>query len=209
MLAGAAGFQFIPASQLQVAKSNQLETKKEESDAPDSPAIEMATKVYKKPEEDEFYTPVKPSTSDENKENDDNKENNDIPDHTPIDEIPRGTELMLQNLQLKENAATLLCEKVVVIIKCLRCKNRAEISTPAQRVNSVICVKCNNSQLLKFRPTLIHQFSNIIGYLDVEGCIAFDVNLLETSFNVGCLNCSKQLLILVSGYLLVVTNLLI
>lgn len=110
----------------------------------------------------------------------------------------RGTEIKLHNLQLKENTATLMVTKVKIVIQCERCKNKTDISTPAGRANKVNCDKCQTEQFVTFRSSIVHQFSNVMGYVDVQGCDVFDVILPDCEFQVGCMKCNKQVLFGVS-----------
>ena len=72
------------------------------------------------------------------------------------------------------------------------------MKTPGERVNVVACAKCHSEQYLTFHPAMAHQFSSVLGYLDVQGCMAFDLILPECDFSLGCLNCSNQMAVGVS-----------
>ncbi len=110
-----------------------------------------------------------------------------------LDPTRKGTEVKLLNLQLKENAAALQITKLALLIQCSRCKSKTELSTPGNRTNKVCCGKCNQTQLAAFRPALAHQFSAVVGFLDLEGCSAFDLVLVDSVFAVACLNCNKEM----------------
>lgn len=194
LVAQASGLQFIPASQLQQKSSDTKHSADEDSevDDSDSQSDDEPLKVYRKndSEEDEVYTGperdtdsrveesenVPPSGSAENLLNDDKK----------------GTEIRLRELQLKEQASTLTINEIKITLQCSRCKHKFDLLTPAGRVNQMICSKCSNMEYLIYRPVLAHQFSSVIGYLDVEGCLPFDLLLPECPGRVGCLNCSKE-----------------
>jgi Zn finger protein HypA/HybF involved in hydrogenase expression len=85
----------------------------------------------------------------------------------------RGTEIRLRNVQLRESASTMVFQQIKLMIQCSRCHNRMELKTPPNQVNAMSCQKCNQSQLVNFRAAMVHQFSSIIGYLDLEGCTAY------------------------------------
>lgn len=104
----------------------------------------------------------------------------------------RGTEVRLRNLQLRDSASTLVFLQIKIIIQCTRCHNRLDVKTPPNQVNAVPCQKCNQSQLVNFRPSMAHQYSSVIGYLDVEGCTAFDLVMQDCQFKLGCMRCSKE-----------------
>lgn len=108
--------------------------------------------------------------------------------------IPKvGTEVKLLGLELTESAAAMACIKVAATLQCSRCKVRHEINTPPKRNNSLNCSKCHNLMQISFQPALLHQFSTVMGYLHLVDCQAVDIPLMECSFYVDCLNCSKQI----------------
>ena len=108
-----------------------------------------------------------------------------------IEPEKKGTEIQLRDLQLSQ-VSTLLFTSIRMVIQCSRCKHRSEFNTPGNRVNSVDCAKCNSTQILVFRPCIVHQFVTILGYLDLDNCSPFDLVLQECSAAVGCLNCCKE-----------------
>lgn len=105
-----------------------------------------------------------------------------------------GTEVSLKNMQIWY-LTTMLMEKLKIIVQCERCKNKTDFSTPPNRVNSVVCSKCSNVQLVVFRPVLAHAYSSTVGYLDLEGCTAFDVILQDCHLSIGCVRCSRDALV--------------
>ena len=78
------------------------------------------------------------------------------------------------------------------VVQFCRCKHHTEFATPPNRVNSVACGKCNNTQLVAYRAVLAHPYSSTFGYLDLEGCTAFDVNLQKSVFSITCMQCNKS-----------------
>lgn len=110
-----------------------------------------------------------------------------------LDPNKRGTEVKLHNLQLKESVATLKVTNLALVIQCARCKNTSELTTPPDRTNVIQCSRCQEQQMVAFRGCLVHQFSSVIGYLDLTQCTAFDLMLSECSFVIGCLGCSKDM----------------
>ena len=84
-----------------------------------------------------------------------------------------------------------------------RCKTKVDVIVPVGKVHSVECFKCHGEQLVHMRPAIIHQFSAILGYLDLNGCTAFDLILQESDFYVGCDACSKEMIVKVrSGFII-------
>lgn len=104
----------------------------------------------------------------------------------------RGTEVNLKSLQLRESAAMMYFDKVCLVIQCERCKGSSEFTTSGGRVNVVQCGQCSQTQMCTFRPAMVHQFSPVMGYLDLEACLPFDIVLQNCSTVVSCLNCSKE-----------------
>ena len=107
------------------------------------------------------------------------------PDH-------RGTEVSLKNLQLRESAATLYFEKICLSIQCERCKGRSEFMASSGRPNMVQCGQCGQTQIATFRPAMAHHFSSVIGYLDLDACLPYDVILQNCVAVVACLHCAKD-----------------
>lgn len=106
----------------------------------------------------------------------------------------RGTELAFRNMQIWY-CTTIMVEKLWLTVQCERCKNTTDFSTPPNRVNSVPCGKCNFNQLVVFRPVLAHSYSSTFGYLDLDGCSAFDVVLQNCHLSMGCIMCSRDILV--------------
>ncbi|KAF5015244.1 hypothetical protein F66182_13494 [Fusarium sp. NRRL 66182] len=85
---------------------------------------------------------------------------------------------------------------ISVTVKCDRCKEHTDIKNikpmddPSQPspVKVESCRKCANSFNVAFRRQLMHPNSQRAGYLDLEGCTAFD--LLPSYFQPTCSECS-------------------
>ncbi|KAK6188083.1 hypothetical protein SNE40_004344 [Patella caerulea] len=170
LVAKAAGFEFIPASQLQ---SNVKHA------TPDSADDENGSDVINS--QDDTDEDENESSEDEDKET----------KQTFADVERKGTEVSFKNLQLKEQSGTLIFEKINLSIQCIRCKTKSEFSTPCNRINSVDCTKCNTTQMARYRPAIAHQYSSVIGYLDLKNCTPFDLILPESSPVLSCMNCNN------------------
>ncbi|OJD23494.1 hypothetical protein ACJ73_05150 [Blastomyces percursus] len=95
----------------------------------------------------------------------------------------RGIEL----LELKALHLTLKCERCKGLFDIKNIKIGDDgISMPPKRVES--CKKCGNYLSVGFRRELMHPNSNRAGYLDLEGCLAFE--LLPSNFIPTCSECS-------------------
>ncbi|PIK62183.1 hypothetical protein BSL78_00906 [Apostichopus japonicus] len=110
----------------------------------------------------------------------------------PPDKDMRGTEVFFQGLKLSEAVGTLAVTRLTVIVQCVRCKERVDVTTPPRRNNLITCGRCNNRQIVTYRPCLVHPMSHVIGFLDFEGCLPFDVNMVTSGLMVGCLTCSHD-----------------
>ena len=178
-MAAAAGLQFLPASALQ--KQQESDSSGDVPENTGQSDSEMTT--------ESTYTDG--ATGDDSSNQTVTKsDNGDV--NSLIDPARRGTEVKLLNLQLGDNIATLAAMKVNVIVQCDRCHTVTEVSTVPARVNSVACLKCSREQLVAFRPAIVHAFSPVLGYLDLDGCVAFDLVLPECEFLLSCLSCNKQ-----------------
>ncbi|KAL4227663.1 hypothetical protein ACF0H5_013099 [Mactra antiquata] len=206
--AQAAGLEFIPAKEL---KRGVTTESLDYSDMPlDSiekddrrPVVyrkgDFTDETYEVPEHnssDDVDSSDDDDVNDENEENGGNIENDTV--HTrPIidpDTARTGTEVSLKNMQIWY-LTTMLMEKLKLVVQCERCKNKTDFSTPPNRVNSVACSKCNNVQLVAFRPVLAHGYSSTMGYLDMDGCSAFDVILQDCHLSIGCIKCNRDVLV--------------
>ncbi|VDI55177.1 Hypothetical predicted protein [Mytilus galloprovincialis] len=189
IMAKAAGMEFIPASQLK--KEAVSSSADDSSDETGSDTEEREFTVYKKEDVEEIYTgPTETLNSGDEYEY--AEELNSKKDLDVTETEVRGTEVRLRNLQLRDSASTLVFLQIKIIIQCTRCHNRLDVKTPPNQVNAVPCQKCNQSQLVNFRPSMAHQYSSVIGYLDVEGCTAFDLVMQDCQFKLGCMRCSKE-----------------
>ncbi|KAG1669101.1 hypothetical protein GQR58_017650 [Nymphon striatum] len=112
----------------------------------------------------------------------------------PVDDskAPKGTAIKAIDYSLSENIATLICSKISVVVQCTRCRTKCDFNGSPKKTQKLSCQKCNHIMNVTFRSTILHQYSAVIGYLDVEGCKAFDVILLKCEFNITCLNCNKS-----------------
>nr|XP_022331116.1 uncharacterized protein LOC111129179 [Crassostrea virginica] len=201
--AKAAGLQFIPASKLQekvkasVSDEDQEgdeEENEEDSDEEKEDESNMFRGVaYRKTEDDLIYTGPQQESDDSESEAADDLIESAIQDTKPEKNERRGTEVKLRNLTLKDNASTLTCTTLKIIIQCSRCKNKMDISTPSGRPNLATCLKCSYPQILTFRSAIMHQFSSVVGYLDLDGCIPFDLILQDCIFKLGCFSCNKEM----------------
>ncbi|XP_064618580.1 uncharacterized protein LOC135482470 [Lineus longissimus] len=108
-----------------------------------------------------------------------------------LDPVQKGTQIKMRCLQLLEGIGTLTCMKVKVVVHCARCKQSCDLKLSANRAIGTTCTKCNHQMLVNFRPAMMHQMSHNLGYLDVDGCKASDIVLMDGIFDLSCISCSK------------------
>jgi hypothetical protein len=181
LMAAAAGVQFIPATTLR----QQYATVTNSEDDKQSPSADDESEDSE--EEDEFSGECPPQPG----------HVGELPpesgrDSQSVSTDRKGTEVKLRELQLMENATTLIMKKVKVIVLCSRCKNKSDVTMSSQRPVQLACAKCSQDMIVAFRATMAHQFSSIIGYMDVSNCQVFDFVMHDCVFDVGCFNCNKE-----------------
>ncbi|KAM9311831.1 protein KTI12 homolog [Gastrophryne carolinensis] len=104
----------------------------------------------------------------------------------------KGTEIRFLGLKLGEGVGTLTAYGIVVSLQCRRCNVTADLALTEKQPCIAQCDKCNSRISGTFYPTVLHQYSTVLGYVDIQGAAAKDLVLLECSFLVGCLNCSQE-----------------
>ncbi|GFT39066.1 uncharacterized protein C18H10.09 [Trichonephila clavipes] len=104
----------------------------------------------------------------------------------------RGTKILFTGLELIEGVAALSCKKLAITINCTRCKTPFNSVLLPNKNLTKVCTKCSKSMELNFNPSILHQFSNILGIIYLLECQAVDVNLVECAFLLDCLSCAKQ-----------------
>ncbi|XP_071480408.1 uncharacterized protein [Diadema antillarum] len=104
----------------------------------------------------------------------------------------RGTEIRLQQLKLSESTATLTCQKIKLCIQCSRCKENINLDVTYGRALVVHCPKCQREQTVAYRPCIVHQFSPVLGFLDLNECVPVDLIVFESNFTVSCMMCSDE-----------------
>ncbi|XP_056428912.1 uncharacterized protein LOC130368759 isoform X2 [Hyla sarda] len=109
------------------------------------------------------------------------------------EEGPRkGTEMRFLGLQLGGGVGTLTAHHIVVSLECNRCKLTADLSLTGKQPCTAQCEKCNSRISGIFQPSILHQYSTVLGYVDIQGATARDLVLLECTFVISCLNCSHE-----------------
>lgn len=192
LTAKAAGLEFIPSKKLQAKLFSAGASASEPSGKDDKDEVESHT------DEESDDTTEEEDSSAEDEDKDQICSNIQFLELQPQQ---RGTEVSLKYLQLKENAAAVLFQRLKVILQCSRCKGHTDLHVSPGNVMSLSCNRCNQDMYVTYRPVLLHQFSSVLGYLDVDGCQVFDLVLQDCRAIVSCMACNKQTTIdgIVSG----------
>ncbi|XP_060075986.1 uncharacterized protein LOC132555651 [Ylistrum balloti] len=197
LMAKAAGFEFIPASVLRdrlrernSGGSQEEETTESEEDSDSGKEMENVV-VYRKKDEEEVYKGPEAYSSDEDEDEDMDLVTGKF-EEANLNAERKGTEIRLRNLVMKETVSTMTYTQIKIIVQCSRCKSNTNLLTPVGRVNLLPCFKCHSQMLLTFRPAIMHPYSSVMGYLDLEGCVPFDLLLQDSAYKLGCMNCNKE-----------------
>lgn len=209
LTAKAAGIQFISSQELQkkVLKTTEETGSQSVGEADNSTQLQPEGVIYRKSEQEPEETYECPTRSeaysgseeDEEEEEEETGEEEEGAEGHQRPQIAmeterRGTELSFGNMKMWF-CTTVMMEKLRLSVRCDRCKHETDFSTPPNRINSIICGKCSNDQLVGFRPVLAHTYSSTFGYLDLEGCSVYDVILQDCQMSIGCIMCSRDVLI--------------
>ncbi|XP_018618644.2 uncharacterized protein LOC108940773 [Scleropages formosus] len=104
----------------------------------------------------------------------------------------KGTEVKLLGLRLGEETATVTAKQLTLSLQCNRCKVTADLQVSEGLPCSAQCEKCSTGISVTFRPSVLHRFCDILGYLDVNNAVPSDLVLQECELVVGCLSCSQE-----------------
>ncbi|XP_066557926.1 uncharacterized protein LOC136748243 [Amia ocellicauda] len=104
----------------------------------------------------------------------------------------KGTEVKLMGLQLGEGTATVVASEITVSLQCNRCKVTADLTLRGELPCTAQCEKCSASIIAAFRPSMLHHYSSVLGFLDITGAVPVDLVLQDCELLVGCLSCSQE-----------------
>lgn len=200
-MAKAAGMEFIPATKLRqlypdaVSRDSQIKTEEadsqQESSTGDSVMGENAEVHVQKPV---FQTDSSGSVckSVAIVELEDDEKENYVSKNIVSASNRKGTEVSLCGLQLTDGAATLIASQITLVMTCTRCTNNVDVRLVPGHAYRAECSRCHSNLLIEFSNTIAHQMSSVIGWLNLEGCCAFDLVLADCQFAIGCISCSKE-----------------
>ncbi|XP_014885804.1 uncharacterized protein LOC106946154 [Poecilia latipinna] len=182
-----AGLQFITYQELQISVT---ETSDPASGvAGDEDAHNSTEKIEDVDSEEEEHQ--KPIQSDEGQLLEEDASH--LVENIRISDPRRGTEVKLLGLRLGENTATVTAQRITVCLQCNRCKVTADLTLTGRTACSAQCDKCDAGINAAFRPCMIHHYSDVLGYLDLQNATASDLVLQDCDLTVGCLSCSEEI----------------
>lgn len=73
-----------------------------------------------------------------------------------------------------------------------RCKVTADLTLNGRNPCTAQCEKCNAGISAAFRPSMLHHYSDVLGYLDLGTAAPVDLVLQDCDLVIVCLNCSKE-----------------
>jgi len=73
-----------------------------------------------------------------------------------------------------------------------RCKVDSDLTLTGRLTCTAQCEKCGADIRVAFRPTMMHHYSDVLGYMDLKAAVPVDLVLQDSEFSVGCLNCNKD-----------------
>uniref|UniRef100_A0A8C2IZ57 Nucleoporin NUP42 n=1 Tax=Cyprinus carpio TaxID=7962 RepID=A0A8C2IZ57_CYPCA len=187
-----AGIQFVPYEQLKVTVFKNTSQK---SDTPER-VVSLTVASGEEAEEEELdEAGVEKEDEEEEDESalgSDGKEGSQNVENIKTRERRRGTEIKLLGLRLGEQIATVTAKQISVSLKCNRCDVDSDLSLSGRLTYTAQCEKCQAEIRAAFRPSMLHHYSDVLGYLDLNAVVPVDLVLKDSVFSVGCLNCNKE-----------------
>ncbi|KAJ8248779.1 hypothetical protein GJAV_G00227640 [Gymnothorax javanicus] len=174
------GIRFVPYQQLQA------EVCRDERSEPESAEIHSSESDV---EEEEGEGDQEEEEADPGAEE---EESSRRVENVKSSEPRRGTEVRLQGLEFGEETATVTAQQITVTLQCSRCKVAADLTLTGRLPCTAQCEKCGSSIGAGFRPSMLHHYSSVLGFLDLSGAVPVDLVLQECQLLVGCLSCSQE-----------------
>ncbi|EDQ86295.1 uncharacterized protein MONBRDRAFT_28460 [Monosiga brevicollis MX1] len=133
--------------------------------------------------------------SDSSNDLDDDEDAELEPLEIELNPAPRGTRLELEH-NVWWNMGTAQTHELGVLVACERCSLAVEVTlsgrfTPQNRL-AKRCSKCKTILRAEFRPQLIFEGNNLLGYIDTDACRILDV--LKLRLLATCLKCNEDVL---------------
>ncbi|XP_063053791.1 uncharacterized protein si:dkey-24l11.2 [Engraulis encrasicolus] len=195
-----AGIQFVPYEQLQAAvlkQDPQFSSTSGPDASPDSPTaseqggLEDRDQAGAGSDDDEEEDEDEEDEEDEDEEEDEEGNSRKV-ENVKSGERRKGTEVKLLGLRLGEGTATVVARQLTVSLQCSRCKVASDLTLSGRLACTAQCEKCGAGISAAFRPSMLHAYSDVLGYLDLNGVVPVDLVLQEAELAVGCLNCNQE-----------------
>ncbi|KAK2894792.1 hypothetical protein QQF64_012259 [Cirrhinus molitorella] len=185
-----AGIQFVPYEQLKVTVFKNTSKK---SDTPQRiVSLTMASGEEVEEEERDEAAVEEEEEEDEIALGSDGEEGGQKVENIKTRERRRGTEIKLLGLRLGEQTATVTAKQISVSLKCNRCKVDSDLTLSGRLTCTAQCETCQARISAAFRPSMVHHYSDVLGYMDLNAVVPVDLVLKDSVFAVGCLNCNKE-----------------
>lgn len=181
-----AGIQFVPYEQLKVTVFKNTSKKS------DTPERVVSLTVASREEEEEHDEAGVEEEEEETALGIDGEEGGHQVENIKTRERRRGTEIKLLGLILGEQTATVEARRISVSLKCNRCKVDSDLTLTGRLTCTAQCEKCGADIRVDFRPTMMHHYSDVLGYMDLKASVPVDLVLQDSEFSVGCLKCNKE-----------------
>uniref|UniRef100_A0A8C2DU81 Nucleoporin NUP42 n=1 Tax=Cyprinus carpio TaxID=7962 RepID=A0A8C2DU81_CYPCA len=185
-----AGIQFVPYEQIKVTVFKNTSKK---SDTPQR-IVSLTVASGEEGEEKELGEAGVENAEEEDETafGSDGEEGSQKVENIKTRERRRGTEIKLLGLKLGEQIATVAAKEISVSLKCNRCKVDSDLTLTGRLPCTAQCEKCQAGIRAAFRPSMLHHYSDVLGYLDLNAVAPVDLILKDSVFSVGCLNCNKE-----------------
>lgn len=177
-----AGLEFVPYQQLQALVC------KEQGSSDTVYPVTSATTIEEREKEgsEEEWEHEDPRCDEEE------EEESGLVENIKTSNPRRGTEVKFLGLRLGEGTATVVASQITVCLQCSRCKVTADLTLNARSPCTAQCEKCNAGISAAFRPSMLHHYSDVLGYLDLGNVAPVDLVLQDCELIVGCLSCSEE-----------------
>ncbi|KAL6479199.1 hypothetical protein MHYP_G00126320 [Metynnis hypsauchen] len=186
-----AGIQFVPYEQLQAAvcKNTNVGPSAEHPEA--SPSGDSLATESKEEKEAEVEA-IREEEVEQDELGSDGEGGSRQVENIKSSEPRKGTEVKLLGLRLGEGTATVVAKQITVSLQCSRCKVTADLTLSSRLTTTAQCEKCGAGISAAFRPSILHHYSDVLGYLDLNAAVPMDLVLQECQLIVGCLGCNKE-----------------
>ncbi|XP_077373058.1 uncharacterized protein LOC144016161 isoform X2 [Festucalex cinctus] len=180
-----AGLQFIPYQDLQATVCEKSDHHPSDTNSDPANEQEEAGDVVRNPEGEHL-------ACDDERQEDEDEDTAHLVENIKISDVRRGTEVRLLGLTLGENTATIVGLIITVCLQCNRCKVMADLTLNGKTACVAQCEKCSARISAAFRPSMLHRYSDVLGYLDLHNAVPSDLVLQDCHLTVGCLSCSQE-----------------